>query len=158
VVLLNGGGSLRATPAAAAALLLAQLSWATGSILNRRLRLPAGVMASAAQMAVGGTVLLLVSVLAGEHVAHAPSWSALLALAYLVVFGSIVAFSAFNFLIRNVAPALATSNAYVNPLVAVLLGVGFAGEQLDRATLVAMVVILSGVAIVLLAHRRHAAV
>lgn len=156
VVLLNGGGSLRATPAAAAALLLAQLAWATGSILNRRLRLPAGAMASAAQMAAGGTVLLLVSVLAGERVAGTPTWQALLALAYLVFFGSIIAFSAFNFLIRNVAPALATSNAYVNPLVAVLLGVDFAGERLDRATLLAMVVILTGVAIVLLAHRRPA--
>jgi drug/metabolite transporter (DMT)-like permease len=156
VVLLNGDGPLRASPAAAAALLLAQLSWAAGSILNRRLRLPSGAMASAAQMTAGGAVLLVVSFLAGEAVPRAPSATALLALGYLVVFGSIVAFSAFNFLIRNVSPGLATSNAYVNPLVAVLLGVGFAGERLGPATLVAMVVILAGVAIVLFAHTRDA--
>jgi len=156
VLLLNGDGTLRTTPLAAAALLLAQLSWAAGAILNRRLRLPDGPMASAAQMLVGGTVLLLVSFAAGESVPRAPAWSALAALGYLIVFGSIVAFSSFNFLIRNVAPALATSNAYVNPVVAVLLGVGFAGERLGATTVVAMAVILTGVAIVLVAHGRGA--
>jgi len=156
VYLLNFDGSLRATPAAAGALLLAQLSWAAGAILNRRLHLPDGPMASAAQMVAGGTVLLLVSIVAGESVSRVPAWPSLAALGYLVVFGSIVAFSSFNFLIRNVSPALATSNAYVNPLVAVLLGFGFAGERLGATTLGAMVVILAGVAIVLAAHGRGA--
>ena len=154
VFLLNGDGDLRASPAAAGALLLAQLSWASGAILNRRLSLPAGAMASAAQMLAGGTVLLLAGLATGERLPASPSWSSLAALAYLVVFGSVVAFSAFNFLIRTVSPALATSNAYVNPLVAVLLGVGFAGERLGPSTMLAMVVILTGVAIVLLAHDR----
>jgi drug/metabolite transporter (DMT)-like permease len=156
VFLLNGDGNLRTTPAAAGALLLAQLSWAGGAILNRRLRLPDGPMASAAQMIVGGSVLLVVSAAVGEAVPRAPAWSSLAALGYLIVFGSIIAFSSFNFLIRNVAPSLATSNAYVNPLVAVLLGVGFAGEKLSPATMVAMVVILTGVAIVLFAHGSRA--
>jgi len=154
VVLLNADGELRATPTAAVLLLVAQLSWACGTILNRRLALPQGAMASAAQMLVGGTTLLVIGLLAGERVSAMPSATSLAAFAYLVVFGSIVAFSAFNFLIRNVSPALATSNAYVNPLVAVLLGVGFAGERLGETTTIAMVVILVGVAIVLLAHER----
>lgn len=156
VFLLNGDGDLRATPAAAGALLVAQLSWAAGAILNRRLALPHGPMASAAQMLAGGATLLVIAPIAGESIPPRPTAGSLAALAYLVVFGSIVAFSAFNFLIRNVSPALATSNAYVNPLVAVLLGVGLAGEHLGETTLVAMAVILAGVAIVLLAHDRHA--
>jgi drug/metabolite transporter (DMT)-like permease len=154
VILLNGDGALRATPVAAALLLIAQLSWGAGTILNRRLVLPHGPMASAAQMLVGGTTLFVIGLASGERLTALPSATSLGAFAYLVLFGSILAFSAFNFLIRNVTPALATSNAYVNPAVAVLLGVGFGGEQLGRATLLAMVVILVGVALVLLAHDR----
>jgi drug/metabolite transporter (DMT)-like permease len=154
VFLLNWDGDLRASPAAALALLVSQVSWALGAMLNRRLTLPAGPMASAAQMIAGGTVLIVVSLLAGETLPVAPSFESLAALGYLIVFGSIVAFSAFNFLIRNVTPSLATSNAYVNPIVAVLLGVGFAGERLGVASFVAMAVILFGVALVLLTQDR----
>jgi drug/metabolite transporter (DMT)-like permease len=154
VVLLNGDGALRATPFAALLLLVAQLSWGAGTILNRRLELPHGAMASALQMLCGGTMLFGLALLSGERLTAMPTARSLLALAYLVVFGSIIAFSAFNFLIRNVSPALATSNAYVNPLVAVLLGVGLGGERLGPATMVAMLVILAGVALVLLAHDR----
>ena len=154
VVLLNGDGALRATPLAAFLLLVAQLSWGAGTILNRRIDLPHGPMASATQMLTGGTMLFVVGLLSGERLTALPTATSLAALAYLVVFGSIIAFSAFNFLIRNVSPALATSNAYVNPLVAVLLGVGLGGERLGHATVVAMLVILVGVALVLLGHER----
>ena len=154
VVLLNGDGALRATPLAAFLLLVAQLSWGAGTILNRRIDLPHGPMASATQMLTGGTMLFVVGLLSGERLTALPTATSLAALAYLVVFGSIIAFSAFNFLIRNVSPALATSNAYVNPLVAVLLGVGLGGERLGHTTTVAMLVILAGVALVLLAHDR----
>jgi drug/metabolite transporter (DMT)-like permease len=154
VVLLNGDGALRATPFAAFLLLVAQLSWGAGTILNRRLALPSGPMASATQMLTGGTTLFVIGLAVGERVTALPSATSLAAFAYLVLFGSILAFSAFNFLIRNVSPALATSNAYVNPLVAVLLGVGPGGERLGPATLAAMVVTLVGVALVLLAHER----
>ena len=152
--LLNGDGALRATPLAAFLLLVAQLSWGAGTILNRRIDLPHGPMASATQMLTGGTMLFVVGLLSGERLTALPTATSLAALAYLVVFGSIIAFSAFNFLIRNVSPALATSNAYVNPLVAVLLGVGLGGERLGHATVVAMLVILVGVALVLLGHER----
>jgi len=154
VFLLNWDGDLRASPAAALALLVAQVSWALGAMLNRRLTLPGGAMASAAEMIAGGAVLAVVSLLAGERMPAAPTLESLAALAYLVVFGSIVAFSAFHFLIRNVTPSLATSNAYVNPIVAVLLGVGFAGERLGVGSFVAMAVILAGVALVLLTQDR----
>lgn len=154
VFLLSYDGDLRASPAAALALLVAQISWALGAMLNRRLTLPEGAMASAAQMIVGGAALAAVSLATGEHLPASPSFTSLAALGYLIAFGSILAFSAFNFLIRNVRPILATSNAYVNPLVAVLLGVGFAGEHLSGPSYVAMAVILAGVALVLLSQER----
>jgi drug/metabolite transporter (DMT)-like permease len=80
------------------------------------------------------------------------SW---LALAYLIVFGSIVAYSAFVHVINHARPALATSYAYVNPVVAVGLGALFAGERVTWPLVAAMVVILSGVALVVLAHARR---
>ncbi len=154
VFLLSYDGDLRASPAAVLALLFAQISWALGAMLNRRLTLPDGAMASAAQMIAGGAMLVVVSLVTGESLAGPPALASLAALGYLIVFGSIAAFSAFNFLIRNVRPTLATSNAYVNPLVAVLLGVGFAGEHLSATSYVAMAVILAGVALVLLKQER----
>jgi drug/metabolite transporter (DMT)-like permease len=154
VFLLNYGGDLRASPVAALALLISQVSWALGTMLNRRLTLPPGPMASAAQMIAGGAVLLGVSFVTGETLPRAPSPESLAALGYLIVFGSIVAFSAFNFLVRNVSPSLATSNAYVNPIVAVLLGVGLGGESLGPSSFVAMAIIVAGVALVLVTHER----
>lgn len=154
IVLLNLGGELRVTPIGASALLFSQLTWAVGSTLNRRLRLPAGLMASAAQMLAGGALLLLLSLGVGEELPQAPPLRAVLALAYLVLFGAVVGFSAFNYLIRNVRPALATSNAYVNPVVALLLGVGIAGERVTASSIAAMVAILAGVGLVMLARER----
>ena len=76
----------------------------------------------------------------------------LLALLYLITFGSLLAFSAYGYLLRSVRPALATSYAYVNPVVAVCLGVIFAGESITAMTVVAMVVILVGVGLISLGH------
>ena len=76
------------------------------------------------------------------------------ALAYLVVFGSIIAFSAYMYLLANVRPAAATSYAYVNPAVAVMLGVVFAGEHIGLAESLAMAVIISAVVLIGLQWRR----
>jgi drug/metabolite transporter (DMT)-like permease len=78
----------------------------------------------------------------------------LLALAYLVVFGSWVGFSAYLYLLRRVRPAVATSYAYVNPVIAMALGVAFAGEHITFSEWLAMPVILAGVALVVVAHGR----
>ena len=89
---------------------------------------------------------LLLGVVSGSDL-QVPSLRSGLALAYLVVFGSIVAFSAFTFLVATVRPTLAMSYAYVNPVIAVLLGTLFADEELSVHLLVALPIILVGVAI-----------
>jgi drug/metabolite transporter (DMT)-like permease len=153
VVLLNLEGDLRANPAGALALLVSQLTWSFGATLNRRLALPAGLMAAAAEMLAGGAMLVLLGLALNEGFAAPPSARSLAALGYLIAFGSIVGFSAFNYLIRNVRPAVATSNAYVNPVVAVLLGVGLGGERIGPLGGTAMATILTGVLLVVLARQ-----
>jgi drug/metabolite transporter (DMT)-like permease len=152
VALLNMGGDLRASPLGAAALLLAAASWGVGSIWSRHLAQPSGLVRSAAQMLVAGAVLLASGLLAGERIAGWPGWPATAALAYLVVFGSLVAYSAYTYLLRTVRPALATSYAYVNPVVAVVLGVTLAGERITGPDVAAMVIILVSVGLLLRAQ------
>ena len=146
IVLLNLG-ELRATPTAAALLVLAPLCWTFGSQWSRQLPLPGGLMASAAEMLAGGAVVALLSVVVGEHWGPVSSRSAW-ALAYLVVFGSLIAYSAYMYLVAHTRAALSTSYAYVNPVVAVLLGVFLAGEQLSGLGWSALLVILTGVLLV----------
>ena len=152
VALLNLEGNLRASPAGAVALLVATVSWALGSMWSRHLDLPAGLMASAAEMLAGGGLLLVASVLVGENVPRAVSMRPLVALAYLIVFGSWIGFSAYLYLLRRVRPAVATSYAYVNPVIAMALGVALAGERVTLTEWAAMPVILGGVALVVIAH------
>ncbi|KQN56282.1 drug/metabolite exporter YedA [Rahnella sp. FC061912-K] len=150
IVLLNTGSNLGGNPWGAALILLASISWAFGSVWSSRLPLPAGLMAGAAEMIVAGVVLLIASQLNGEHLAATPSLHGFLALGYLIVFGSMIAISAYMFLLKTVRPALATSYAYVNPIVAVLLGIGFAGESLSPVEWVALGIILCAVLLVTL--------
>ncbi len=148
IVLLNLGSNLQGSPAGAALIIFAAATWAFGSVWSRRLDLPAGAMASAVEMLVGGGVLLLGSLLSGERLEQMPTAAGWGALAYLVVFGSIIAFSAYMYLLANVRPAAATSYAYVNPAVAVMLGVVFAGEHIGLAESLAMAVIISAVVLI----------
>jgi drug/metabolite transporter (DMT)-like permease len=154
VALLNLEGNLRASPMGAVALLVATVSWAFGSMWSRHLELPRGLMAAAAEMLAGGVLLLVASAAVSEKVPPVPTVRAWLALAYLIVFGSWVGFSAYLYLLRRVRPAVATSYAYVNPIVAMFLGVVFAGERITPTEWLAMPVILAGVALVALAHAR----
>ena len=89
-------------------------------------------MAGAIEMLAAGVVLMIASMIAGEKLTALPSLSGFLAVGYLALFGSIIAINAYMYLIRNVSPALATSYAYVNPVVAVLLGTGLGGETLSK--------------------------
>lgn len=156
VAILQTGGDLRASPAGALVLTASCVSWALGSILSRRLPLPKGLMASAAQMLAGGTVLFTLALLRGERFpAEMPPARATLALGYLIVAGSIVGYSAYQFLLSRVRPTLAASYAYVNPIVAVGLGAALAGESVAPRAVGALALILSGVA--MLALRRQAA-
>src|SRR5678815_3259742 len=153
VVLLNFGGDLRGSPLGALALIVAAATWAFGSVWSRRRDMPHPAMSTAAQMLCGSVALGLVALLTQERIV-AMHLESTLALAYLFVFGSILGFSAYIYLLHHVRPALATSYAYVNPPVAVLIGVVFGGESVRLLDLVGMAVILTGVAAITLAKAR----
>ncbi len=134
------------------------LSWATGSVYGKHLPHPSSPWMSAAlQMTAGGVLLLLFGTLVGEWARVDPaqmSARSLGALAYLVVFGSLIAFAAYVFLLRHEAPARVGSYAYVNPVVAVFLGWALAAEPVTSRTIVAAAIILTGVVLIV----RHRAV
>jgi drug/metabolite transporter (DMT)-like permease len=156
MALLNLDLHAAASPWAIAVLFVGAASWAGATVLQRRLDMPAGPMSAAVQMLGGGASLVVMSALRGERfeLATVPV-SAWLALAYLVVFGSIVAYTAFVYVIGHSRPALATSYAYVNPVVAVGLGVLFAGETVSAPIVAGMLVILAGVGLVMVGSTRR---
>ncbi|WP_419949829.1 drug/metabolite exporter YedA [Candidatus Palauibacter sp.] len=133
-------------------ILVASLSWAVGSMYNRRAALPSPPLyGTGLTMIAGGAVLLLVALGAGEFGRFSPAdvsvrswWS----LAYLTLFGSIVAFSAYMWLLRNVRPAAAGTYAYVNPVVALFLGWWLAGEAFTPPMLAGSVIIVAAVVLV----------
>ncbi len=154
VVWLNAGSSLNASRAGMLALLVATIAWSFGSIWSRGRDLPSPFMASAAQMLCGGAAMLVLGLAIGERFDGLPSAHGLAAFAYLVVFGSIIGFSAYIWLLHHVRPALAGSYAYVNPAIAVALGAWLAGERFGRHELLAMGVILLGVVAITVAKAR----
>src|SRR2546423_7247772 len=155
VILLNLGNGVWANPLGAIALLLAAIFWALGSAWSQHISLPEGLMSSSAQMLTGGGVIILLSLGIREKAPNLAATQSLWAIAFLVVFGSLVAFSAYGYLLRHTRPALATSYAYVNPMVAVGLGVLLAGEQLTPMEIVAILITLSGVGLVSLQQGRR---
>ncbi|WP_438299859.1 drug/metabolite exporter YedA [Pseudomonas sp. NMS19W] len=148
IAMLNMGSNLQSSPLGAALLIFAAASWAFGSVWSKHLPLPQGAMASAVEMLVGGVVLLIGSAVSGEHLQAMPPLEGWLALAYLIFFGSIIAFNAYMYLLKNVRPAAATSYAYVNPAVAVLLGIVFVGETIGVEEALAMLVIIGAVVLI----------
>lgn len=151
LILLNLGHGLSASnQLGTLVLLVAPVCWAFGSILSQHLTLPKGAMASAAELLCGGAILLMVGFGSGEHITRIPAAPALWAMLFLIVGGSLVAFTAYGYLLSHVRASLATSYAYVNPVVAIGLGVLFAGEQITLPAILATLVILSGVVLVTL--------
>lgn len=156
VVWLNAGSQLTASVPGLVALLIAPMAWAFGSVWSRGRDLPAPAMSAAGQMLTGGVMMLVAGLATGEQFTRVPTPPATAAVVYLMVFGSIVAFSAYLWLLHHVRPALASSYAYVNPPVAVLLGVLFAGEAVTAHDIGAMAVILAGVAAITFGRNRAA--
>lgn len=148
MALLNLGANLKASPSGALILVLASAGWALGSAWSKHLTQPKGLMSSAVMMLSGGLALLLASLARGETLAAWPSWHGWAALLYLVVFGSIIAYTAYLHLLKTVSAAAATSYAYVNPVIAVLLGVMLLGEHVGVHELGAMAVIVAGVLLI----------
>lgn len=128
------------------------LSWAWGSLWSRRVRMPASPLASTGVgMLAGGAFLFAVSGVVGEWARFDPArvtWSSVAALAYLAVFGSVVGFSAYLYLLRYVPPALVATYAFVNPIVAMALGWLFAGETLSARSLAAGALVVVAVALI----------
>jgi drug/metabolite transporter (DMT)-like permease len=153
IVYLNTGAEFLASPVGAAALVAAPILWAFGSVWSRRQDLPNVWMSTAVQMIVGGAVLTLMSLATGEDWPARIGASGAAAIAYLAVFGSLVGFTAYVYLLQTVRPALATSYAYVNPPIAIAFGVWLAGEQFTTHEAIATAVILGGVAFILTAKR-----
>ena len=131
-------------------LLLSTLAWAGGSMYARTLApLPVPLLGTGMEMLLGGGTMMLVSGLTGEWgrvTAASFTTSAVLSLAGLVLFGSVLGFSAYKWLLANVRPALAGTYAFVNPVVAMLLGWAFAGEALTGRLVLAMALIVGAVA------------
>ena len=132
--------------------LAACVAWGVGSLYSRDADLPSSPwMVTSIQMLVGGAALITVGLAAGEWRGFEPqavSIKSILAFAYLVVFGSLVAFSAFSWLIRTTEPTLVSTHTYVNPVVAVFLGWLIAGEQVGPRTLIASALILGAVFVI----------
>jgi drug/metabolite transporter (DMT)-like permease len=140
-------------------LLLAEVGWVHGSFYSqRRARLPPSPLtASGIQMLAGGAVIFAGAVLVGEPASFEPeqiSTASLLALAYLVVFGSMLAYTSYAWLLRHAPLSLVATHAYVNPVVAVALGTAFLGETLSARTIVASAIIVVAVAIIVTARDR----
>lgn len=159
LVLLRPAGGLttdRVDLVGTGVILLAAVSWAIGSLYARGAALPAsGAQASGMQMLAGGTILTALSLGTGELDTFdrgQVSVPSLIAFGYLVFFGSIIAFSAYAWLVKYTTPTQAATYAYVNPAVAVLLGWAVAHEPVHAWTLVATVVIISSVVLITIAR------
>lgn len=147
---LMGAGDIK--PAAALVLLFGSLSWSAATVFGKRASVPsAPLLASAIQLLAGGLGLTITSLLAGEWtrlaVADIPLRASLSVL-YLIIFGSIIAYSAYSWLLRVASPTRIATYAYVNPVVAMFLGWAFAGEQLGMRVLIAAAIVLAGVALI----------
>lgn len=148
VASLHLDANLAVRPLGAGLLLVASSSWAYGSLLGSTLSLPRGLMAPAVEMLWGGLYLAGMSLVFEPLPAAWPTGRAAAALAYLASFGSIAAFSAYLYLLAHARPALASSYAYVNPVVALALGWGLAGEPIAPGTGWAALLVVVGVVLV----------
>jgi drug/metabolite transporter (DMT)-like permease len=153
VVLVGGDGLTLTAGPRVGAVALASMASALGMVVLRRAPLPTdSALSSSMTMLTGGGFALLVGWAAGEasgFTAGAVSAVSLAAYTYLVLFGSVLAFTCFTFLARTVSPSRASTHAYVNPLVALALGAGLGGERLGIRALAATPLILGGLALVL---------
>lgn len=151
----SGGGGI--DPIGIGILIVGSLCWACGSLHSRKSPLPPGLIGVSMEMIAGGVVCLLVATVHGEwsglHLS-AVSLRSVLGLLYLIAFGSLGGFTAYTFLLKNVSSAKASTYAFVNPVVAVLLGWLVLGESLTPRVLIGSVVILGALALITTARSR----
>ncbi len=162
MLLISGGSSAGDSTAGGTAIgfiavTASTLAWAIGSLYGIKapsVRSP--IVAAGMQMLCGGVFLLIAGTVMGEWAAFdmaAVTTESWLALAYLIFFGAIVAYTAYSWLVKNVSPTALSTYAYVNPAIAVLLGWAIAGETLSGTMLVGAVVVVGSVALITLKKR-----
>jgi len=154
VLLLVRSNTFTASPIGVLAIATAALGWSTGSVLSQHmLRLAPAAAGFASAMLCAGCVLMALSIVSGEHLHWPPPSSAALAWIYLSICGSLIAYSAYMTLLANTRPALATSNSFVNPVIAMVLGVAVGGEIVTRQEWLAVGIIVLGVTVLILGRR-----
>jgi drug/metabolite transporter (DMT)-like permease len=154
VLMLVRGDAFTASPAGLAAITTACVSWSLGSVLSqRRFPLAPGAMGFASEMICGSVVLLLLSAAVGERPEWPPQPPAAWSWAYLIVFGSLLAFNAYMVLLSRVSAALASSYTFVNPVIAMSLGIWLGGETVTAFEWTAAGVISIGVVLLVLGRR-----
>jgi drug/metabolite transporter (DMT)-like permease len=148
----NVGGQGDVRPLGALVLIVGSLSWAIGSFWSRDAKLPeSALLTTGMEMLGGGALLIIVGVLTGElsHLdVHQVSRASTIGLVYLITFGSLLGFTSYIWLLDKVSPAHLGTYAYVNPIVAVLLGWAIAGERLSIRTGVAAAIVICAVALI----------
>lgn len=156
----SGFGQSAVDSVGALALIAGSITWSIGSILTRKLPLPRSkVMSSGLQMLVGGLLLTVTAAAFGEFKgfdARSVSRDAWLALAYLIVAGSIIAFTAYIWLIGHESPTKVGTYAYVNPVVAVLLGYFLGGEAVGARTVAGTALVLVSVVVITMGQKKAA--
>ncbi len=155
IALLNLGGSFKGDATSALLLMFAAASWSFGSVWGKHLAMPAGLMGAASQMLCGGVIALMLSALFGETWPAQISAKSWVAITFLVFLGSIVAYSAYQWLLQNVRPLVASSNTFVNPIVAFVVGIWLANEMVTANEYAALAVILMGVFLILTAENKQ---
>lgn len=159
VIVLRFDGQIQAAPVGFLFLMLAAMGWAMGTVLIPRVRQSANAyMASGAQMLGASISLYVAALVTGEQVTQAVTTTSLWAFGYLLVFGSLIGFTAYSYLVPRVRPALAISSAYVNPMVAVLLGTLLNQESVSAYMLYALPLIIGGVLLMSFAKLKKQAV
>jgi drug/metabolite transporter (DMT)-like permease len=154
VLMLVQGAGFRASPGGLIAMLFATSGWTLGSVLSQRIyHLAPGAMGFASEMLCGGVVLFAAAAVAGEALPPTIPIGAGLAWAFLVVFGSLIAFNAYMYLLGRASTGLATSYTYVNPVIAMMLGVALGGEQVTGWEWLSAGVVLAGVVLVVFSRR-----
>ncbi len=153
-VIMLTGRDLQANVLGSVIILIGVASWSFGTVLSRRIAVPRGATGFGAEMLCAGVIALAISAALGEHW-HLPhdtrvwyAWS------YLVVFGSLVGFSSFRYVVERVSPTLASTYAYVNPPVALLVGWQLGQESFSLNLLIGLPIVLASVALLAWAHSR----
>ncbi|KQX21215.1 EamA family transporter [Variovorax sp. Root434] len=154
VLMLTRGSGFRSSPEGLIAICIACVCWSLGSVLSQRsLPLAPGAMGFASEMLCGGLVLMGLATMSGETMSWPLQPEAVAAWIYLVVFGSLIAFNAYMVLLAKAPAALAASYTFVNPVIAMLLGVWIANETVTRFEWYAVAVVLAGVLLMLFKRR-----